>query len=82
MSWNDGYQRIKFQRTQERQAALYRELGMNDEQIKEMYEYALIRYNADRSYYRRTTEMKTSLCGDNDDGDDSNLLCFRNMVQN
>ena len=42
-----------------------------------MYEYNLARYNADRSYYRHTTEMKTSLCGDDDDGDDSKSIMLQ-----
>ena len=38
MSWNDGYERKKFERKQVGQAKWFRDLGMTDEQIQESIE--------------------------------------------
>lgn len=37
MSWNDGYERKKFERKQVGQAKRFKDLGMTDEQIQEIY---------------------------------------------
>lgn len=36
MSWNDGYERKKFERKQVGQAKRFKDLGMTDEQIQEI----------------------------------------------
>ena len=40
MSWNDGYERRKFEARQKKQAEEYRALGMTEEQIQAMYSSA------------------------------------------
>ena len=45
MSWNDGYERRKFEARQKKQAEEYRALGMTEEQIQAMYEFGLEQYN-------------------------------------
>lgn len=37
MSWNNGYERKKFEQEQKAQAKEYRKCGMNEEQIQAMY---------------------------------------------
>lgn len=54
MSWNDGYERRKFDARQKNQAEEYRALGMTEEQIQEMYEFDLEKYKSDRRYYSHT----------------------------
>ena len=44
MSWNNGYERKKFELAQRRQAAKYRKLGMTEEQIEAMYKFDLEQY--------------------------------------
>ena len=39
MSWNNAYEKRKFEEKQKKQAEKYRALGMTEEQIKEMYEF-------------------------------------------
>ena len=47
MSWNDGYERRKFEARQKKQAEEYRALGMTEEQIQAMYEFDLEQYKSD-----------------------------------
>ena len=37
MSWNNGYERKKFEQEQKAQAKEYSKCGMNEEQIQAMY---------------------------------------------
>lgn len=50
MSWNDGYERKKFEQAQKAQAKAYRKCGMNEEQIQAMYLHDLQEYRNDRIY--------------------------------
>ena len=54
MSWNDGYERRKFEAGQKKQAEEYRALGMTEEQIQAMYEFDLEQYKSDRCHYSHT----------------------------
>ncbi len=69
MSWNNGYERRKFEARQKKQAAEYRALGMTEEQIKTMYEFDLEQFNCDRKYHRHTQEF--TLSDFDDDGVES-----------
>lgn len=50
MSWNDGYERKKFEHAQKAQAKEYRKYGMNEEQIQAMYLQDLQEYRNNRIY--------------------------------
>ena len=57
MSWNDGYERRKFEAKQKKQAEEYRALGMTEEQIQAMYEFDLEQFKSER----RHTQYASSL---------------------
>ena len=50
MSWNDGYERKKFEQEQKAQAKVYRKCGMSEEQIQAMYLLDLREYRNNRNY--------------------------------
>lgn len=50
MSWNDGYERKKFERKQVGQAKRFKDLGMTDEQIQEIYALDLREYRDNRIF--------------------------------
>ena len=50
MSWNNGYERRKFEQVQKAQAKEYRKCGMNEEQIRAMYLQDLQEYRNNRIY--------------------------------
>ena len=50
MSWNNGYERKKFEQEQKAQAKEYRKCGMNEEQIQAMYLQDLQEYRNNRVY--------------------------------
>lgn len=50
MSWNNGYERRKFEQVQKAQAKEYRKYGMNEEQIQAMYLQDLQEYRNNRIY--------------------------------
>ena len=50
MSWNNGYERRKFEQAQKAQAKEYRKCGMNEEQIQAMYLQDLQEYRNNRVY--------------------------------
>ena len=57
MSWNDGYERRKFEAGQKKQAEEYRALGMTEEQIQAMYEFDLEQYKSNRRHYSHTQSL-------------------------
>ena len=50
MSWNNGYERKKFEQEQKAQAKEYRKCGMNEEQIQAMYLQDLQEYRNNRIF--------------------------------
>ena len=58
MSWNNRYERKKFEAKQKKQAEEYRKLGMTEEQIKEMYEFDLAQFNSNRRYHMHTQPIQ------------------------
>lgn len=50
MSWNNGYERRKFEQVQKAQAKEYSKCGMNEEQIQAMYLQDLQEYRNNRIY--------------------------------
>ena len=78
MSWNDGYERRKFEARQKKQAEEYKALGMTDEQIQEMYEFDLEQFKSERRNRMHTQPFTSSDFedGDNDDSESTLLNKF------
>ena len=64
MSWNNGLNKTKFNKTQKEQENEYRQNGMTVEQIKIMRQFDLEVYNSDRRFAEHTQAII------NDDGFD------------
>ena len=64
MSWNNGLNKTKFNKTQKEQENKYRQNGMTEEQIQIMRKFDLEVYNSDRRFAEHTQEII------NDDGFD------------
>ena len=75
MSWNDGYERRKFEARQKKQAEEYRALGMTEEQIQTMYEFDLEQFKSERRH-RMHTQQFTSSDFDEGEEDDSESTLF------
>lgn len=75
MSWNDGYERRKFEARQKKQAEEYRALGMTEEQIQAMYEFDLEQYKNDRRHYSHTQSFIPDDFDESED-DDEKLSIF------
>lgn len=71
MSWNDGYERKKFEHAQKAQAKEYRKYGMNEEQIQAMYLHDLQEYRNDRIYAIHIQSIEELEC---DGGESRNAL--------
>lgn len=54
MTWNNGFERKRFEEEQKRLAEEYRKLGMSKAQIREMYLFDLAWYKSKRRYYTHT----------------------------
>ena len=75
MSWNNAYERKKFESKQKKQAEEYRALGMTEEQIQAMYEFDLEQFNSERRY-REHTQAFIPDAFDEDEDDDEKLSIF------
>ena len=75
MSWNNAYERKKFEAKQKKQAEEYRALGMTEEQIQAMYEFDLEQFNSERRY-REHTQAFIPDDFDEDEDDDEKLSIF------
>jgi DNA-directed RNA polymerase specialized sigma24 family protein len=74
MSWNNGYERKKFEARQKKQAEEYKAQGMTEEQIKAMYEFDLEQYKSDRRYHLHTQPFSSSDFDDGEDDDSESTL--------
>ena len=74
MSWNNGYERKKFEERMKKQAEEYRREGMTEKQIQAMYDFDLAQFNSDRKYYRHTQEYEASSFDEGVDDSDNALL--------
>lgn len=83
MSWNDGKERILFEKRQAILAEQYRSVGMTEEQIQQMYEFDLSVYRSERIFYTHTQALEINF-DDEDVGDVSNYLleCQTNNFRN
>ena len=58
MSWNNAYEKRKFEEKQKKQAEKYRALGMTEEQIKEMYEFDYAQFKSERRFQMHTQSFE------------------------
>lgn len=70
MSWNNGIERKKFKKKQEKQIEQYRSLGMTEEQIREISAFDEEQFRSDRRYREHTQDFSNSLFNA-DDGEDN-----------
>lgn len=54
MSWNNGYERAKFNVMQKKQVNEYRKLGMTEEQLEAIHKYDLEQFKSNRRFYMHT----------------------------
>ncbi len=81
MSWNNGYERRKFEVRQKKQAAEYRALGMTEEQIKTMYEFDLEQFKSDRRYYEHTQEFTLNDFDEDKEADPSKSPLYHRCME-
>ncbi len=74
MSWNNGYERKKFELAQRRQAAEYRKLGMTEEQIAEMHKLDLEQFKSERRFYAHTVSFEPNEFDLSEDAEDRTPL--------
>lgn len=82
MSWNDGYERRKFEAKQKKLAEEYRKAGMTEEQIKAMYEFDFEQFKSDRKYRMHTQPFASSDFeeGGEDDSESTLLEKFEEQI--
>jgi DNA-directed RNA polymerase specialized sigma subunit len=74
MSWNDGYERRKFEAKQQKQAEEYRALGMTEDQIQAMYEFDLEQFKSERRHRMHTQPLQVEEFEENDADESDNTL--------
>jgi DNA-directed RNA polymerase specialized sigma24 family protein len=67
MSWNNAYEKRKFEEKQKKQAEKYRALGMTEEQIKEMYEFDYAQFKSERRFRMHTQSFEPDKFDDDED---------------
>lgn len=74
MSWNNGYERKKFEIAQRKQAEKYRKLGMTEEQISEMHKFDLEQFKSTRRFYSHTVALEPNEFDASEDAEDKSPL--------
>ena len=67
MSWNNAYEKRKFEEKQKKQAEKYRALGMTEEQIKEIYEFDYAQFKSERRFHMHTQSFEPYKFDDDED---------------
>ncbi len=82
MSWNDGYERKKFNARIKKEIAEYKAAGMTEEQITAIVSLDEDQYRSERRYHMHTQEFCESDFDDDDGGDNgkSPLLYLRDYA--
>lgn len=65
MSWNNGYERKKYEKKLKKQREKYKRQGMTDEQIKEIEQFDWDTFKSNRRFYSHTQPLEY----DEDDSD-------------
>lgn len=82
MSWNDGFERKKFEGKWERDIAKYRELGMTEEDIAVIRSIEEDEYRSERRYRMHTQSFSLSdFGGDEEEDTDDKSVLFQKFME-
>lgn len=79
MSWNNSYEQKKFKKKQEKLVAQYRAAGMNEAQIKAMYDFDLGVFNSERTFRSHNQSLQEYALEDSTREESDNALLNRNL---
>ena len=82
MSWNNGYERKKFERKLNKDIKEYKAAGMTDEQINAMIEFDEEVFRSERRYRMHNQEFSPSEFDDEDAGDEGQSTLYENFFEN
>lgn len=80
MSWNDGYERKKFNARIKKEIAEYKAAGMTEEQITAIVSLDEDQYRSERRYHMHTQEFCESDFDDDDGGDNGKSPLFMSLL--
>ena len=81
MSWNDGYERKKFNARIKKEIAEYKAVGMTEEQITAIVSLDEDQYRSERRYHMHTQEFCESDFDDDDGGDNGNTPLYNKYME-
>ena len=81
MSWNDGYERKKFNARVKKEIAEYKAAGMTEEQITAIVSLDEDQYRSERRYHMHTQEFCESDFDDDDGGDNGKSSLYKKYME-
>lgn len=81
MSWNDGYERKKFNARIKKEIIEYKALGMTEEQIAAIVRLDEDQYRSERRYHMHTQEFCESDFDDDDGGDNGKSPLYEKYME-
>lgn len=81
MSWNDGYERKKFNARIKKEIAEYKAAGMTEEQITAIVSLDEDQYRSERRYHMHTQEFCESDFDDDDGGDNGKSPLYEKYME-
>lgn len=81
MKWNNGTERIAFEKEQAKNRKAYLKAGMTEEQIEEMYDFDKQWYNSCRREAEHTQKFDNATFYDEDDNSSNNPL-YKKFLHN
>ena len=81
MSWNDGYERKKFNARIKKEIAEYKAAGMMEEQITAIVSLDEDQYRSERRYHMHTQEFCESDFDDDDGGDNGKSPLYEKYME-
>ena len=81
MSWNDGYERKKFNARIKKEIIEYKALGMTEEQIAAIVRLDEDQYRSERRYHMHTQEFCKSDFDDDDGGDNGKSPLYEKYME-
>ncbi len=79
MSWNNGYERRKFENLQRRLSEKYRKVGMSEEQIQALYEFDLRIHKSERINALHTQPLDEKFFHEDGNDESDNPLLKHNI---
>lgn len=81
MSWNDGYERKKFNARIKKEIIEYKAAGMTEEQIAAIVRLDEDQYRSERRYHMHTQEFCESDFDDDDGGDNGKSPLYKKYME-